>query len=190
MPTPLEILLPLLEAHRGRLVAFVRSAGRGLQDRESAEDLAQGVHAQVLQVADRFEYRGEAEFTAWLFALARQHLADRQRYWRALRRDGGAMLRLTFAPRSESPGGTPLPATSSLGPASRAERREQLQLAAKVLALLSPRDQQLVKCAVDDVALEEVARRLGLGYEAAKRARQRALERFKSTYDLLFRRDA
>ncbi len=177
-------LTQLLALHKDRLRGFVRVEAKGLLRHESEDDLVQGIHVHALSVAGRFEYRGEREFIAWLFTVARQHVVDRIRYWSAERRDGGDILRITAA------GGTRVdatrgvePAASMTGPVTGAGRREQLALAAKVIATLAERDQQLIRWMSEDVPLEEVARRLDVGYEAAKRARLRAMERFRVAFE-------
>lgn len=177
-------LTKLIDQHEDRLRGFVRSEAKGLLRYESEDDLVQGIHVHALSVAERFEYRSEREFIAWLFTVARQHVVNRLRYWSAERRDGGDLLRITAA------GGTRVdatrgvePAASMTGPGTGAGRREQLALAAKVIATLAERDQKLIQWMSEDVPLEEVARRLGLGYEAAKRARLRAMERFRVAFE-------
>lgn len=178
-------LTALLEAHRARLSGFVRKEGKGVLRYESEDDLVQGIHVHALAVSDRFEYRSEGEFIAWLFTVARQHLVNRQRYWSAARRDGGNMLRVTSSGADSSASSGVIPAGSRTGPGTIAGRREQLALATKVVALLSERDQLLIQWMTEDVALEEVGERLGMSYEAAKKARGRAMERFRATFELV-----
>lgn len=173
-----------LAEHRPALLAFVRAHAGALLRRESDSDLAQGVELLAVRGAERVEYRGEAEFRGWLFALARQHFANRYRHHLAARRDAGVLLRLTRS-GSETAGGAPEPSSGSAGPATFAARRERLLLAEKALRLLSERDRDLVRWMSEDVSLEDVASRLGLAYDAAKRARQRAIERFKATFELI-----
>ena len=71
------------------------------------------------------------------------------------------------------------PAAQSAGPATFAERREQVGLAMKALDQLPERDRKLMEWHAADVPLEEIALRLGIAYDAAKHARQRALEKFR-----------
>jgi DNA-binding CsgD family transcriptional regulator len=54
-------------------------------------------------------------------------------------------------------------------------------LAMRALTALFPRDQELIAWIADDLPLDEIARRLGIGYDAAKQARLRAIERFRKT---------
>lgn len=173
-----EDLGSLLAAHSGELLAFLRRNGKRLLDRETEEDLLQGVRLRALQHAAEFRYEGREAFFAWLHALARSYLADREKHWSALRRNPGALLRLTAAD----------PASTATGPSTFASRKEQLKLALDALATLLPKDRDLVRWSSEDVPLEEQATRLGITYDAAKQARLRALERFRKAYELATRR--
>lgn len=171
----------LLEEHRAALRRFVERGGRRLLRYESADDLVQGVHLRVIAVAGHFEYRGEAEVLSWLQGIARQHLADRHRYWTALRRDAGTLLRITDAPSGSHP------AATTAGPVTRAARRELVALATRALAVLLPRDQELVRWITEGLSIREVAARRGVSYDAAERSRLRAVERFRKAYVLVSR---
>jgi len=178
-------LSALLERNRARLVGFVRGEGKQVLRFESEDDLVQGIHVHALAVEEHFEYRSDNEFIAWLFTVARQHIVNRQRYWSAARRDGGNMLRVTSGGGNSSVSSGIRPAASQTGPGTLAGKREQLALATKVVGLLSERDQRLIQWMSEDVPLEEVAERLDLTYDAAKRARLRAMERFRQTFELI-----
>ncbi|MFG0318208.1 MAG: RNA polymerase sigma factor [Planctomycetota bacterium JB042] len=181
-------LTALLDTHRARLLGFVRAEGKAVLRHESEDDLVQGIHAHALAVAERFEYRSEGEFVAWLYTVARQHLANRVRYWTAARRNAGHLLRVTQSGRDTADSSGVVPPAGRTGPGTLAGRREELQLAAKVVRMLSDRDQQLVQWMTEDVPLEEVAERLGMSYEATKKARHRAMDRFRKTFELVQKR--
>jgi DNA-directed RNA polymerase specialized sigma24 family protein len=175
-----------LAAHHEALLAFMRRHARGLLRFESAEDLVQGTHARALAEAERFEFRGDQELGAWLLTLARRHVADRHDHWSALKRGSGRVARLTWSGAdSTAGGGAPPVAAAGPGPSTFASRRELLVLAARALAVLLPRDRQLVQWASEDVPVAEQAERLGIGYDAAQRAGLRALERFRKAYRLV-----
>lgn len=179
-------LARLLEEERGRIAAFVaRHAGICLRH-DTVEDLVQGIHLEALSHAERFEYRSRPEFEAWLLRVARGHLAGRRDYWTAARRRPDGLLRLTRSGRSSSdPAAVAEPAHDTAGPATRADRADQLRRAEEALSLLLPRDAELVRGAADGLTIEEEADRLGLSYSAAQRARLRALERYRKTFGLL-----
>jgi RNA polymerase sigma factor (sigma-70 family) len=196
-------LRALIETHRERIVGVVRREGRRLLRFEPIEDAVQGVVARAL-AAREFESRSDGEFLAWIAHVTRNHVSDRLDYWYALRRRAGKVLRLgdggsgaagggsasgsAGAGGSASGGSWSWLAASQTGPSTFADRREAIETAMRVLPALSERDQQLVRWTVDGDTVEEIAARLGVGYEAAGKARQRALERFRSAFRVVFER--
>jgi RNA polymerase sigma factor (sigma-70 family) len=178
----------LLVERREDLLRFVDRHAAGLARFETAEDLVQGIHARALDRGADFEYRSEKEFLGWLHQLARTYLADRRAHWAALKRGSGRLLRLTDgAPSTTDPHAAAAPVSTRTGPSTFASRREELALAVKALALLLPRDRDLVKWRTESVPLEEQAARLGVTYDAAERAALRAVERFKKAYRVVSR---
>ena len=78
----------LLTRHLPGLLAFIRlQAGDLIRRKESVSDLAQSVCREVLEDAQEFDYRGEAQFRQWLFTTALRKIIDRDRYYRAGKRD-------------------------------------------------------------------------------------------------------
>jgi RNA polymerase sigma factor (sigma-70 family) len=181
-------LIPVLERVRDPLNAYLQREARGLLLRESLDDVVQGVHLRALRQAEQLEIRSDGEFFNWLKIVARQHVLDRQKYWGALRRQGGAMLRITSSPASSESGGRGIDlAGTNTGPATYAMRREMLELAANAIKTLLPRDQELVRYTTDSMPIDQIAKLLGVSYDAAEQARRRALERFRKAYELLTR---
>lgn len=179
----------ILVAEAAALARFVRREGAGLLRFESAEDLVQGVQMRALAAPHRFEFRGAEQLRGWLFTLARRHIADRRDYWSAMKRGSGRVLRLTFGgSASGDPMAARAPAAPGSGPSTIASKRELLVLAARAIAILPPRDRQLVKWMSESVALDEQASRLGISYEATQRAGLRAVERFKKAWRLVTER--
>jgi len=174
----------LLLSQRSRLARLLAHEGRTLLRYETVDDLVQGVHYRALKARERFEWRGDAEFNAWLGGIARQHVADRLDYWKALRRGSRPIVRLTLSSVAGD-GSVPMPAAAEKGPATLALRREQLLLITRARALLAPRDQELVRLSADGVPLEEQARRLGIRHDAAQRASHRAFERLRKVARVL-----
>jgi len=177
----LEELLP---RHRDSLQAFLERHGGRVLRFETAEDLVQAVHLRALEGAARFSFRGERAFLEWMYAVARSHLADRHAYWLALRRSPGALVRLTRGATTGGGAAAPEPPRDATGPATFAERRDELELAYAALAALLERDQRLVRWSCDGREIREIAKELGVSYDAAERARLRALERFRKAYRL------
>ena len=174
-------LTDLLVVHRADLLAYVeRHSGRLLRY-ESSDDLLQGIHVRAIEHGETFRFRGREPFLAWIHAVARSHLADRHSYWSALRRRPAGLVRLGTAT------GDADPVATSTGPSTFASRREQIEIAVRALALLLPRDRDLVRWTSDSVPPQVQATRLGVTRDAADRARGRALGRFRKAYELASR---
>jgi RNA polymerase sigma factor (sigma-70 family) len=177
----------LLARHGDRVEVIVRHEARGLLRYETEEDLVQGIHLRALERAAGFRWEGEAPFFAWLRKTAESFLSDRRSYWYALKRRSGRVLRLAQSTDGTGETGTGAaaePASTSTGPSTFAARREGILLVTRVLDALLPRDRDLVRWTAEGTPLEEQARRLGIAYEAAGKARQRALKRFRKAYAL------
>lgn len=181
-----------LERQRSELVRFVeRRAGGALLRMETAEDLAQDIAARALHAAAGFQWRDEAGFRAWLFEIARHHLDDRRDYWATLKRAGSQVLRL-----DASQGGARVLlevqelAASITGPSTFAAKREQIAFATRALALLLPRDRELVESAARGETARAFGEAHGLSPVAAESARKRALERFRKAFELIVGRRA
>src|SRR5688572_22257350 len=72
----------LYEAHFERIYAYV---ARRVRDRHAAEDITSEVFQQALAHIGRYEFRG-APFSAWLYRIAANAIADR---WKAQERERG-----------------------------------------------------------------------------------------------------
>lgn len=177
----------LVLRHREELRAHIERQAGGLLRFESAEDLVHGLIANVFD--HPFEARSKDEDRAWLFAAAGNYLAQRWRYWSALKRDTGRLIRTgmqTWSGSGEAHGLDAL-AASQTGVSTFAHRREQLVLATRALALLLPRDRQLVELAAEGLSNEELGERVGLSAAAAAKAKVRAIERLRKTHLLVQR---
>jgi hypothetical protein len=182
---PAPDLGALLQRHRGLGAAVVRERAEGLLRFETVDDLLQGATLRALEAAAGFEWRGEASFLAWWRRIVETHVADRRAHWGALKRRSGRVLRFVREGDTSGTSGVLEPAADATGPSTFAARRELIALTARALDLLLPRDRDLVRWSADGVPLEEQARRIDVGYEAAGKARQRALDRFRKTFALL-----
>ncbi|MBI4880511.1 MAG: hypothetical protein HY812_12755 [Planctomycetes bacterium] len=182
-------LAEILERRRHDLLELLKREGSGLLGHESPDDLLQGVWVRALERAGFFQYRGERQAFFWLAEVARQHIADRHRYWKALRRAAGKTLHLTATGgRTAASGRGAGLASSQTSPSTAASRNESVALAVKALGILFPRDRDIIVWMTEDAPLEEMARRLGVGHDAAKKARERAVSRFRKAFELLCRR--
>jgi len=78
----------LLQRHLPTLRAFLRvRGGAEFRARENDSDLVQSACLVALQNLDKFEWRGQGSFRAWLCALAENVLRNHRHYHRAERRD-------------------------------------------------------------------------------------------------------
>ena len=175
----------LLIRHRDRLLAIVRRTGRGLLRFEESGDLVQEIHVRALGSKAVFEFRSDGEFMGWISTLAERHIADRHRYWRAEKRKAGQLLRITAHGGSTSGVRGVEPEGKLEGATTFAVRRERLVLATRVVAAMLPRDQELIQMISDGVSIQETADELGLSYDAAERARNRAVKRFREAFGAL-----
>ena len=80
-----------------------------------------------------------------------------------------------------------MPAHKGPGPATHASHREQLEIAVRAIDGLPPRDREIVRTITRDVPSKELGEHLGISAEAAQKARQRAVERFRKIYTILER---
>ena len=179
-------LAELLIRHRPDVLRYVESHGGRTLRFESAEDLVQGVHLRALERADTFEYRSEPEFLGWLYSVVRGYLSHRREHWHALKRRPAKLLRITQGlGETRDPGAAREPARKRTGPVTFAERRQQLERAVKALALLLPRDADIVQCHTEGLSIHDLAARYEITYQAAQRAHHRALERFRKAFDAI-----
>jgi len=179
-------LARLLTEEREELLAFVRRrAGRTTLRMETAEDLVQGVTAHVLERAERAAGLDESARRAWLFRVADNFLKDRRDHWSSLKRLGSRVLRMSFAD-GDTRDLEPVRelASSVTGPSTFAVRREQLELAAVAMDMLLPRDRDLMGGLCNGLSVREEAERFGLTLNAAERARERAVQRFRSSFKI------
>jgi RNA polymerase sigma factor (sigma-70 family) len=182
---PAPDLGALLQRHRGLAASIVRDRAAGLLRFETVDDLLQGATLRALEAAAGFRWQGEPSFLAWWRRIVESHVSDRRAHWGALKRRSGRVLRLAGEGETFGSAGVGEPVADATGPSTFAARRELIALTVRALDLLLPRDRDLVRWSADGMTLEEQARRLDVGYEAAGKARQRALDRFRKTFALL-----
>jgi len=139
-------------------------AGR-LRSPEEAEDLCSEVFRQAW--TSRGGYRGRGSFRAWLFSIVRRTLADHYR-----RRPPPAPLEPALAARllDESP-----------GPEDQATRVERSGQARRLLAGLSPQQQEVLLLRfAGELSYADIAHVIGKREEAVKKIAYRALEALRA----------
>lgn len=191
VPTPYDSpesvsLEEALLVHAGYIERAVIHGAGSLIRHEAREDLVQGIRVRVLERADAFSWQGEAAFGAWIKRVSSNYMDDRRAYWNAARRNAGHQLRIQGPSTSTASAFAELQSERT-GPATHADRREQLELAMQSLSMLLERDQVILAHDRAGASLGELATELGLGLEGATKARQRARSRFARAFELLQR---
>lgn len=151
----------LYRAHATRLVVWLRARGTG---DETPEDIAAASWLVAAEKIAGFEGDSDA-FAAWLFGIARHHLANARR--RSARRDP-ALLAAT------APGHDPGPEPAATGS----------DWARRLLATLPERERDVITCReVLDMDVPTTASALGLRPVAVRVAHHRALKRLRGRLD-------
>lgn len=152
----------LFDLHRERLAAGLRR--RFDIDHHDLEDLIQETLARAFRNLDRFEYRGQGSFLAWLFSTATFEWKRTLRYRRADRRDAARR--------------TPLPEESARAPADddpspsklAAGREFELRLYELMEGLPEAERRAIELRRLLQLSFEEIREELGLPSEGAARA--------------------
>ena len=153
----------LFERHSRRLFNFfLRSTG----DRAAAEDLVQEVFVRMLKYRQTF--REGAEFTPWMWALARHASTD---LWRGRPRE---------LPLEED---APEPASAEPSAIATLERQEQFDRLAGALDRLAPQKRELLLLArFSELGYDRIGELLGISVGAVKVRVHRALQELKTAY--------
>jgi RNA polymerase sigma-70 factor (ECF subfamily) len=151
--------------HDQLLLAVRVRLGPGLRRYLESEDIFQSVALEALRALERFEYRGEGSLERYLHTLVVNKIRDRADTFRAQKRAGSIALDDELAEG--------LPAG---GPGyNDAPRYEQLE---RALNALPPEQRELIVLRkLENLSSQEVAARLGLSDDAARKAYSRALAR-------------
>lgn len=87
-----EAIGVLLERHLPALRAYLRlRMGPHIRRWETESDVAQSVCLEILKSLHDFSYRNESAFRHWLFSAAQHKLVERDRYYRAQKRDAARL---------------------------------------------------------------------------------------------------
>ena len=157
-----------------RLYRFARARLGG--DGEAAEDVAQTTLIRAL--TKLHTYRGEAALFTWLCTFCRREVA-------AAYERRGHLVHLSLAddrPDMRAALDT-IAALSRDDPEHALRRREVSQLVHATLDQLPERyGDALAWKYIDDVSVDEISRRLGLGYKAAESLLTRARQAFREAF--------
>jgi RNA polymerase sigma-70 factor (ECF subfamily) len=158
----------LLAQHLDSLRAYVRiQIPQELREIEAVSDVVQSVCRVVLKNS-RFEYRGDAQFKCWLYRAVTLRIRSKLRDAHAQRRDR----------RRVEAGVDPVTPSEVLAMQEEAARIE------KAFDELSEQDSELLALRfIADVPLDEIARHLGIGGDAARKRIHRARVRLAHLLD-------
>jgi RNA polymerase sigma factor (sigma-70 family) len=163
----LERLSELFERHHRRLYGFfLRLSG----DRSAAEDLVQEVFVRLLKY--RHTFKSDAEFTPWMFTLARNAAVDSFR---------SRPKELQEDPEAPEPAA---PATAAADhPDERLETRERAALLHAALRKLAPEKRELLLLArFGEMKYDSIGELLGISVGAVKVRVHRALKELRAAY--------
>lgn len=165
----------LIERNLPGLRAYVRlRCGPAMRAKESTSDIVQSACRDVLENLDRFRYRGEAGFRAWLFATALRKIADRAEYWNAAKRAAQREVPLALHPQN-SADFSPLYATLC-SPSQEAMGRETAERIEAAFDRLADEEREIVVLArVVGLTHTELAEHLGITVAASRTRLFRAL---------------
>jgi RNA polymerase sigma-70 factor (subfamily 1) len=170
-----EAVSALLERNLPGLRAYVRlRCGPAMRQKESTSDIVQSTCRDVLENLERFRYRGEAGFRAWLFATALRKIADRAEYWNAAKRAAAREVPLQDEERSTR-GVRQLYATIC-SPSQEAMGNEAAERLEAAFDRLSEEEREVIVLArVVGLTHTELAEHLGVSVGASRTRLFRAL---------------
>lgn len=167
----------LFERYLPGLIAYVRRhAGGVVAAMESATDIAHSACREVLTklATDRFAYRDEHHFRAWLFQSALRKIQDRGRHWARDKRDPSQLEAVGEVPAALLQGLCAAIGTPSQAAITR-EEREQVALA---LLQLDARQREIVLMSYEQgLTHREIAERLQIEESHSRTLLARALAR-------------
>ncbi|MBK9385838.1 MAG: sigma-70 family RNA polymerase sigma factor [Planctomycetes bacterium] len=165
----------LIERNLPGLRAYVRlRCGPAMRLKESTSDIVQSTCRDVLENVERFRYRGEAGFRAWLFATAMRKIADRAEYWGAAKRAAGREVPMHDEERSTR--GVRQLYASICSPSQEAMGNEAAERLEAAFDRLSDDEREVIVLArVVGLTHTELAEQLGISVAASRTRLFRAL---------------
>ena len=170
----------LIERHLPRLHAFIRlRAGGVVRDHENVSDLVQSACREVLEDLPRHAPEGPEHFENWLYQAALRKILDRNRYWRAQRRDPARE-----ASQSSASGEALQAYRAFLSPSAAAVSREEIERLEAAFDQLTEDQREVVLASrLLGQPHAEIARRLGRSEGATRVLLSRALARLSTLLD-------
>lgn len=165
----------LLQEYVPALRAFVRlRADRVVRAHENVSDIVQSAFLEIVQRFPKFEQRSVSAFRKWLFLTVEQKLVDRFRYWSALKRDPGRVVRETGSDVDELELLTSY--ASFCSPSRDAIAREELARVEEAFAELpAPSREAILLVRIARLSHAEAAGRMGRSVESMRHHLYRGL---------------
>lgn len=172
----------LLVQHLPHVRAFLRlRLGAEFRARESVSDVVQSVCCEILAHPDRFAYRGDKAFRAWLCNAATLKLGETRRHHLTPRRDARREQRADEDLRVSA-----LVAAGFGGPATAAMASEQQARIERVFDTLTPQQRDvLTRSRILGQSHAEIAAELGLEEANCRKVLSRARAAFAVKWDEL-----
>ncbi|MEO6809787.1 MAG: sigma-70 family RNA polymerase sigma factor [Isosphaeraceae bacterium] len=178
-----EALAELFESARP---ALTREADRrmpaSLRAKCGVSDIVQEVILDANRRLDQFRGQSEGEWRGWLLAILRNRLKMARRHYLEVGKRRAGLEVSIGRPDSAGVGRAFEPIDPSASPGGKAVRREQEARLVEALDRLPEGDRQVVRWHHEErLTFEQIAGRLGISMEAARKRWGRALVRLRET---------
>lgn len=153
-------------------------AGPLVRWRDGVSDVVQSACFEVLRDLEQHDYADEAHFKRWLYEAALRKIVDRNRYWRAQRRDPG---REVAAPAADTAAPGPELFVTVLTPSQVVVGREEFERLERAFRSLSEEHREvIVQQRLLGRSHAEIAAEMGKSEVATRSLLARALARLSS----------
>jgi len=162
------------------LVVIEARMGAALRRRYTAEDVYQEAVLQAWRDREKMDWRGVHAFRSWMLTIIDNRIRDLADRESALKRGGpdGELRASDLGARAESRGPMPAGAVTT-SPSRVAIYREQAHAMAEALESLPDDVREVVRLRLfEQLQIDEVAERLGIGPSAVRHRFRRGAERY------------
>lgn len=165
-------------------VVIASAMSKSLREHCSAEDIWQETLTHAWRDRAQHRWTGPAAFRAWLFEIARNRIRETVRHAAAAKR-GGARRTARFSelqPRAASSDAGSVSISANLPldsqtPSRIVSREEKVAVTREALAELPPELRDIVRLhVIEELTMEAIAERLGIGLSAAWHRYRKATE--------------
>jgi RNA polymerase sigma-70 factor (ECF subfamily) len=160
------------------LVVIGSSMSKALREQCTPEDIWQETLAQAWAGREGHRWQGSTAFRAWLFEIARNRILDAVRRMGAQKRGAGRKgKRISEGSSPSSSSASGLNPPDSATPSRILIHAERAAAMQRALAALPPELEPVVRLhLLEELTMEQVAERLGIGVSAAWRRFRKGIE--------------